>query len=226
MILELSAETRRSVADYQSFKARATRLKAIQSTGNALSELESSLTALQIYPHLRAYFAPETDAELRRVAGGFVAALQELYDKFPDKLDQQGSLAHQKRQAAALKDRVTEAWRAYALPQVDDLYRRYTLVERLPKIQKNAAVFEQAIRRLRTAVNDLPSEAATIDSFHAELQKIGNQLDQVGDLTESQRTFLMRVNAGSATLSEVTPELLVWIKAQDMDSRIKLSIET
>ena len=120
MILELSASTRRSVADYQQYKARATR--------STRSDLRRRLKRIADLPHLAPnLYAPAhlfcAGDQCRATAGSHPtrAALQGLYRQFPNKLDQQGRLAYQQRKAAALKDRVTAAWRAYALPQVDDL---------------------------------------------------------------------------------------------------------
>lgn len=224
MIVELSESTRRSVANYQQYKTRSARLGAIQSTEATLNEVQTCLAALKIYPHLRAYFAQDTNLELQRSATQLFASLQNLDRQFSTDYDQQGRLVYQQRAALKLNEDLAKAWRDYALPQVEELQKRHALVARLPQVERNAATFQEFFLRLRSSASSLPSQVAQIEKFHANLQKVRNQIDQVGNLDAKQQRFLTRVNAGDATLAEVTPELLAWVQKTGMDRRIKLSI--
>ena len=87
----------------------------------------------------------------------------------------------------------------------------------------NPDEMNKIIGLLEKYLNNSPENARTVENIYKEVQK-GEKIVNDISLTEERRKFLDKIAKGNATLDDLTPEILQWIRDLEFTNRIKLRI--
>lgn len=86
----------------------------------------------------------------------------------------------------------------------------------------NPKVIDSCIYEINLAAN-LPNKTATIKNLKKQLT-IANQIIDNLKLNDDIIEFLKKINNGSATILDLNEQVLVWIKDEQLENKIKLSM--
>ena len=89
----------------------------------------------------------------------------------------------------------------------------------------NPEEMKKIISLLEKYLNTTPENARIVESIHREAQK-GEKIINDLSLTEDRRRFLNKIANGNATLDDLSPDILLWIKSLNFTNRIKLRINS
>lgn len=86
----------------------------------------------------------------------------------------------------------------------------------------NPKVIDSCINEINVAAN-LPNKVSTVKNLKKQLI-IANQIIENLKLNDAIIEFLKKINNGSATILDLKDEVLVWIKDEQLEDKIKLSM--
>ena len=89
----------------------------------------------------------------------------------------------------------------------------------------NPEEMKKIISLLEKYINTTPENARIVESIHKEAQK-GEKIINDLALTEDRRRFLNKIANGNATLDDLTPDILLWIKSLNFTNKIRLRINS
>ena len=115
---------------------------------------------------------------------------------------------------SASKDLV-KCWQLYAQAQLAPYLELLRLVTYLPEVAASEHEINQLVAQIRTQIDKPPQSAAQLDQFDQCLVNLGQPLDKVAKLPDEVRAFLMKVVAGHATLTDLTPPVRSWVEEGD-----------
>lgn len=86
----------------------------------------------------------------------------------------------------------------------------------------NPKVIDSCIYEINLAAN-LPNKAATIKNLKKQLTTANQIIDNL-KLNDAIIEFLKKINSGNATILDLNEQVLVWIKEEQLENKIKLSM--
>ena len=86
----------------------------------------------------------------------------------------------------------------------------------------NPKVIDSCIHEINLAAN-LPNKAATIRNLKKQLTTANQIIDNL-KLNDAIIEFLKKINSGSATILDLNEQVLIWVKEEKLENKIKLSM--
>jgi hypothetical protein len=123
----------------------------------------------------------------------------------------------------ALKDFLAQAWASYVLTQTHAPLELLKLVETLPEVKVQINTISSIQESLLAASNTLPRRESTLVRFDTDLQSLTNSLANLSGLAPEVTGFLRKVQRGTASIADLTDEILLWCREKDRATAFNIS---
>lgn len=225
MIKERSTYLRNLIAEYTTLSSRASQAATIQRTRQALKELDGAVELLAAAISTVAPLLDLTELEQLRTSAHTLARLiVRSKDLFPSQTNQTVQLAAAKRDAETLWEGVRSGWKKYANARVQPLREKVIFARQLPSMRAGREERTRILDSLTRRVAELPTAPAHLRGFENDLRELGEHLAALAGDTPEHTSFLGRAVAGTATLDDVTPEILDWCRREGLAGQIKVKL--
>lgn len=121
---------------------------------------------------------------------------------------------------------VAKAWMARVRAEFLPLQSLGAVLASIPDTRKTGQELQRyATEALAEAGNGVPASSAlqSFEKARAELSERLKLLNKLG-IDESVRTFLLELAGGDATLSNLTPDVLEWLRARNALARFRIQL--
>lgn len=105
-----------------------------------------------------------------------------------------------------------QAWKRYARERVSKPIELHTLVYYLPEVVAQQDRYSTLRQKLEDYKEKAPTSARQLQEFDQSLEQFTSLLSGIEGLSEAVKTFLLRTVSGTATLADVTDEVLQWCR--------------
>jgi uncharacterized coiled-coil DUF342 family protein len=107
---------------------------------------------------------------------------------------------------------IENAWQKYAIEQVAPSLDLLRLVQQLPEVRSQEQELHALHIQLQHFIAQTPLNAGSLSDFESALQELKQRLTHLEGLNSEVRTFLFKVQNGTATLSDMTEEVYQWCR--------------
>ena len=216
------ATLRRTAGESKAYETRATDIGNASTTLSNLAVLGEALTqqgiAVSLPADILIGLKSRTEQILtnyRQVPESIVGPENELRSQYWRPLEEQG---------ASIRSVFLAGWQAHVagrlrFEQAQLLDVLSSVPEYVSHAAKMRALYEQA-RRLASGLPD-DSTFVQINAIEAQIREAWTKLPQ--GLPVDVQTFISAAATATARLEQLTPEVAAWLKANDLDSSIRIS---
>jgi hypothetical protein len=206
--LEQIRDNRKDIADtYQKLKEAGARLRQ---TVASFSLIKARLTNEQVI---------EATTRLQTIRDKLKAS----HEKFAAQYRQVKELDAMGKLIEDLDNFLVQAWASYVLMQTQPHFELLNLVMTLPEVAGQSNTITITQNRLRSASNSLPRKESHLTQFDADLQALQNSLVNLRGLNSSVTNFLHKVQKGTASVADLTDDLLDWCRENERATAFKIS---
>lgn len=224
-MLQLTTEVKAQIADFKRLQNSASQVDSIQTTATDLGPVQILLTHwTSVYPALEPCFDAEQCGDLREQAKALVRRLRESKEKFATEFNQHTALARIHIAASTLEDKTEQYWTRYALAKLQAPRERARFAKLLPHMHAAMPAIEVAIADLERLATRAPSRPSDVEAFHTRLLQLDGMLRNMAGMDAQQTAFLTKLSNGTATLADMSPDLLEWCQREDLAPLLKLSL--
>jgi adenine-specific DNA methylase len=149
--------------------------------------------------------------------------LRESREKFLTEYRQVQKLGAIEKLVQDLQDFLRRSWTSYVLAQTQPHFDLLNLVEKLPEVTVQGNTIAPLRQRLQSASSQLPQRESRLAQFDADLQALQNSLANLSGLSAEVTEFLHRIQKGTATVSDLTDEVLAWCRENERAGAFKIS---
>ena len=225
MMIPLTTEVKTQIAAFKQLQSSATQVESIQATAAALEPVRSILARwISIFPALESVFDPAQCSDLHERAATLHRRLHESKDKFATDFNQHEALTRIQSEARALEKATAQYWSQYAVARFQAQRELARFARLLPHMQGAMQDINTAVADLQDMAERLPVHPTEIQSFHAKLAHLDTLLRDLRGMDEQQTSFLNRLSRGTATLADVSPDLLEWCQQEELAALLKISL--
>lgn len=184
--------------------------KLLQETLASFHLIQSRLTNDQITESIR---------QLQNIQN----KLKESHEKFAIEYRQVQKLIAVEKLVQELQGFLTRAWASYVMAQTQPHFNLLNLVEKLPEVTVQGSLIAPIRQRLESASSQLPRREFHLTQFDADLQALQNSLADLSGLSAEVTEFLRRIQKGTATITDLTDEVLAWCRENERARAFKIS---
>ena len=116
-------------------------------------------------------------------------------------------------------DSMRTMWASQVDREVKNESEIYLLVRSLPDVRSNGAQIDTVLRRLNTVKEQPPTSEEELVRYQEYVDTLRSQIGGIKGLTPAVQIFLEKMSQNSATIADLTPEILDWCREP---SRAKL----
>lgn len=185
----------------------------IQNTREALQSLKEQVTRLRTL--LQLIQTRLAESELRLIQTGLEDCSSRLLRsaaQFEDQQRQSQELQSIQKRIEELYSILQQAWKRYARERVSKPIELHTLVYYLPEVVAQQDQYSTLRQKLEAYKEKAPTSARQLQEFDQSLEQFISLLNGIEGLSEAVKTFLLRTVSGTATLADVTDEVLEWCR--------------
>jgi hypothetical protein len=206
--LEQIQDNKRDVADtHQSVTAVGARLRqAVASFGT----IKPCLTSEQVI---------EATTRLQNLGH----KLRASHEKFPTQYRQVKELDALGRMIEELDTFLARAWASFVLAETQPHFELLELVATLPEVSGQIGTVRPLRDRLQSASSRLPRNQSNRAQFESDLLALQNSLANLSGLDRDVTEFLRKVQKGTASMSDLTDEILDWCRENERATAFKIS---
>lgn len=167
-----------------------------------------------------------TDNQVTEATGQIRAIhikLKESHEKFTTQFRQIRELMAIEKSVQDLQSFLNQAWASYVLIQTRPHFDLLDLVENLPEVSIQGGIVTPVRQRLQAHSNKLPRRETHLTQFDADLQALQNSLANLSGLDLAVTEFLRRVQKGTASVADLTDEVLAWCQENERARVFKIS---
>jgi hypothetical protein len=172
-----------------------------------------------IKPCLTSEQAIEATAQLQIIGG----KLKGSHEKFPTQYRQVRELDALGRLIEELDSFLTRAWASFVLAETQSHFELLNLVGTLPEVSGQIGTIRSLRDRLQSASGRLPRNESTRAQFESDLLALQNSLANLSGLERDVTEFLRKVQKGTASMSDLTDEILDWCRENERATAFKIS---
>lgn len=225
MIVSLSTQLGDQVTEYVRLRHRASQVGAIQATMGELDKLRNFVLGwATIYPLVEGYFDDGQRLDLRARATYIHRRLQESKNAFGDEYNQHSLLDPLQTRCQQLIETTRSYWQRYAESKLGDLRERARIARQLPDMQPKLQTIETTVAQLEQLARKLPEKKSDIESFHDKIAQLDGALRLMQGINAEQTALLRKLDSGSASLVDISPELLAWCKEAKLAPLLKIQL--
>ena len=223
-IADQANKLREQIQEYVLLQRNASQADSIQATAKALATLrEGAIVWLGCYQACAPYLTAEQGPQLRHGAARLHMQLAISRTNFETNYNQQAALLQATKTLQGLQDSLRGYWGLYARGRLDPLTAQLRPARQLPSAREQVAQIEGLLRILEAAASQLPRTTQEVMAFHENVAKVQKMLGDITGFTPEQRAFLEKISLGTATLADVTAELLAWCKQAGLAATLRIS---
>lgn len=185
----------------------------IQKTREALESLKEQMIRLRTL--LQLIQTRLIESELRLIQTG----LEDCSSRLLRSAEQFENQQRQGQELQSIQKRIEEqysilqqAWKRYARERVSKPIELHTLVYYLPEVVAQQARYSALRQKLEDYKEKAPVSAKQLQEFDQSLEQFTSLLGSIEGLSEAVKTFLLKTLSGTATLADVTNEVLQWCR--------------
>lgn len=180
---------------------------ALQSLENQLADFERRYWALS--PYLDEVEQTDIRQRVAQIRSALTSQSEALIK------DRRASILAMGRAEQQLNEqakRLIEIW----LPMAQDAYLPYrtlfTILSKFNDLMPTLAPMREGLDELERRANRFPSSVDEVTDFLQRVQQMETILNNIEGLNEDIRSFLVLATSGTATLANVTDEVLAWCR--------------
>ena len=200
----------REIDTLQRYKLVAT---DIQNTREALQSLKEQVIRLRTL--LQLIQTRLIESELRLIQTGLEDCSSRLLrsaEQFENQQRQVQELQSIQRRIEEQYSILQQAWKRYARERVSKPIELYILVYYLPEVVAQQARYDTLKQKLEDYKEKAPVSVRQLQEFDQSLEQFTSLLGSIDGLSEAVKTFLLKTLSGTATLDDVTDEVLQWCR--------------
>lgn len=226
MIVARTVAVRALLAEVNELQRAASEAEDLQETLDALSTVHDALQAVrQTHDRIADRLSLE---ENRRLTAMFVQLLEKVWasrEDFEQRSRQAVKLRPVDSGATEFAHQLDGAWKTYAHERSFRYAELSALVESLPEMQTKVATLRTYRNRLRELAEHAPISDRELAEFDQKLQQFRLELDRIEGLTPAIVQFLRKVSYGTATLADLSDEVLTWCRSAGRANSFSLQLK-
>jgi DNA repair ATPase RecN len=225
MIIALVQAADKQQQELEQLRIARDEAKVISEMLSTLADVEKSAWQLtSLYALARASLQNEDvqgfAADMSKLAGDITVSREKL----PSEHRQVPQLNAVLKKMKALVTDIESAWKKYATEQVTPSLELLRLVLQLPEVRSQEQEFQDLSTQLQRFISQPPLNATSLSAFDNTLQELKQRLTRLEGLNAEVRTFLFKVQNGTATLSDMTEEVYQWCRQAQHASAFQVRI--
>jgi hypothetical protein len=225
MIIPLATKLREQVADFTRLRQSASQVDSIELTKSDLAAIRAKLEiCTRMFLVLENCFSAEQNQLLRAELAVISRQLAESKRNYATEFNQHTALVRVQSRAQTLVDTMKGFWNQYAENRLRALRELARFARQLPRMQANLLAIESTFSQLEGLARKLPERATDVELFHSKLTQLSAALRNMEGMNPQQTAFLDKVGNGSATLADISPELLDWCRREELAPLLKISL--
>ncbi|NJN68632.1 MAG: hypothetical protein HC884_18955 [Chloroflexaceae bacterium] len=213
MIVELVRTIDQQLEEANVLEQQRVEVKNIQATHGELDKVSGTTSKLKTrYQIICPRFFAEDIQIIQQRATSIMQEIETFCSDFEHNRRQVPTLLKiEKELQKTLKD-IDARWKCYATEQIRSHTNTLNLVRALPEIARQEGEIHELLKQLRGFTENLPSSSAKRTDFDARLQQLKDRLATLQGLSPAVQEFLQRVQNGSATLGDLSDDILSWCR--------------
>src|SRR5579885_580225 len=213
MIVALVQETCQILQEIDTRENAKSIAESVQETLGALETLKERVHQLQGHVQvLRSRLPPSEVQAALEVSQQCAQQIRHHASRFAIQPRQKNELQsvqnHIQRALAGLQ----KAWKSYAMERTHEPFELYVLVCHLPEVEAQQARYNELKHHLQVASEIMPSSEQQLQAFDQAIEQFTRMLGEIRGLNEAVKAFLLKTLGGTATLADVTDDVLQWCR--------------
>lgn len=213
MIVSLVKETCALIREVEERQQAKNVLESVNETFGVLTTLNESVTQLRdVLQLLHTRLSPAEINAVVEIGMRCGWQLKQSAERFLLQPRQKSELQSVQTQLQKAWDLLKKTWGAYVEKRIHEPLKLYLQVAELPGIRERKAEYDDVRSRLARAQKTLPATQKELDDFDRTVAQFKRMLQEIGELSEAVKTFLDKIANGTASLDDVTDEVLQWCR--------------
>jgi len=209
-LVQESTELLREVHEREHARAEA---QSVTDTLQALSALNEDVQQLHASLQLLGQRLPTAErTAARQITERCMAQLGRSGEHFLTQPRQKSEIQAIHAQIQKALEGVHKAWQASARERMREPLDLYRLVSSLPEVAAHKATYDELLRQLQAAGTGVPTSAQHLLAFDQALARFTRQLQSIEGLNEGVKAFLLKTLAGTASLADLSDDVLQWCR--------------
>lgn len=224
MITTLANTIQTQIAHRNELEQRRDNRNDISDSYQKLREISKLLQEIIIsFDLIKPRLTNEQTAEAIKQLQGINNKLHESREKFMSQYRQIRELSWVEKLIQDLKRFLEQVWASYVLVQTQAHFELLNLVQKLPEVTIQGGTPASLREKLHSSSNQLPKKTSQLTQFDADLKALQNSLANLSGLSAEVTEFLRRVQKGTASITDLTDEVLAWCRENERAEAFKIS---
>lgn len=224
MITALARRVAQELDEVTALERAQSQAEDIRATLDALDALRQQVdVAVGRFRLLRERLPQEQARATSQRLTDLAQTLQRSREEFERQRRQVIPLESAKTQARQISEDLANGWREATQAQAGPLLQLLALVERLPELRERLPVLAQLRTQVITGMSKPPQNEENLAQFGALCEGLEEQLVQVHGLSPDVKAFLSKVVAGSATLADLSDDVLAWCRQGERAAALRIT---
>jgi hypothetical protein len=209
-LVQESCDLLREVNEREQAKAEA---QSVADTLSALTALNEDVQQLCASIQLLGHRLPSSERTAAlQIAERSASQLKRSAEQFLTQPRQKSEIQAIHAQVQKAVESVQKAWQSYAKACMREPFDLYRLVYSLPEVAAHKATYDELQSQLQAASTSVPSSVQHLQAFDHALAQFTGQLQAIEGLSEAVKAFLLKTLAGTASLVDLSDEVLQWCR--------------
>lgn len=224
MIITLANDIQAQISRRNELEQRRDNRNDISDSHQKLTEISKLLRETITSFHLiKPRLTNEQIAEFMKQLQVINNKLKESREKFLTQYRQIRELNWVEKLVQDLKGFLERAWVSYVMVQTQPHFELLNLVERLPEVTVQGGAPASLREKLHSASSKLPQRTSQLVQFDTDLQMLQNSLANLSGLSAEVAGFLRRIQKGTASIADLTDEVLAWCRENERAGAFMIS---
>jgi hypothetical protein len=213
VIVELAAEVQAKLALASRLRTNKNEANAIRAT---VRELESFVTDTRLLNVglgiCRARLEAEDVAIITTQAAQIAQEIDASRRLFIIHPQERPPINNASKKLKTVSGLLAARWGEYAKKQLEPYLELRQLVDYLPEVAADKANIDTLVNQIKAQGSSVPKTEEQLAQFDQRLAHLSSRLDAIAHLPDQVRLFLSKVVANTATMADLSPEVLTWIR--------------
>lgn len=213
MIVALAKETCALIREVEERQQAKNMLESVNETFGLLATLNEN--AAQLQTTLQLLHTRLSQAELNAVIEIGMRCgrqLNQSAERFLLQPRQKSEIQSVQTQLQKAWDLLKKSWGAYVERRIQEPLKLYLQIAELPGVKERKSVYDDIQSKLAIIQKTLPTTQKYLDDFEQTVMQFKSMLQEIGELSEAVKAFLDKIANGTASLDDVTDEVLQWCR--------------
>ena len=222
MILDLIEKTQIKLQTYTQAQAQKNQQEAIQDTYREITKLEKELGAFLSAYRLRKHYLPDDiSISVKEKLNNIKQLLLQSKTYFSEDKNYKQSIPLDiiQKSIKSAKNDISRTWMIYVQQQIQPYQELANIAYKLPQMNAKTGQINSLIHQLEGIAQKFPNKNIWSE-FESKKQQLAILLDNLQGLDVENRKFLEEVRTMRASVSDLTPDLLIWCNEQGISSSL------